>query len=300
MSALLAAITPESLRVAAAALAAGPRSVVGSVTDEPSLLAWKAVFPTGSVQRADEPADATGRERVAEARTWLAAAVAAHGGTALTALSGWTRLSDESVMMDDQAKPFGSLRLDTNAEPAITRTEFRPLAKQLGTRIVVLNDWSAERRDGGAALDAIEATALRTQLLHQPLLLLQRAVSGRFPVRSEGIAAVDGHRLRQVSVADPDAGLTTLRFDEKSGQLVSARFRQRIRSSMPARDVTLTWSDLRDVEGVLVPFRETMRAGESGMSQTSVATAWTMRRQTFDPARLSTSPDDLALERTAQ
>ena len=297
----LAQMTPERVSEAAAALASGPRALVASAAtaDEAAGKTWTSAFPQGLARGAAEPESAGARERVLEARTWIAAAVAAHGGPALLGVTGWTRLSDEGVRLDEQLKPMGNLRLDTSAQPLVTRHEFRPLAKQLGVRIVVLKDWQMDRVDGGPALDGVEGAAIRTQLLRQPLALLQEAASGRIPVRSEGVDVVQGRRVRSVSLADPDQGSTLLGFDEKTGQLLSASFRQRARASLPPREMVFTWSDLRPVDGVLVPFTETMRAGESPMSQVSTATSWILRKQPFDPSRLSTSPDDLTAERVA-
>jgi hypothetical protein len=297
VASLLGTLTPEGVSAAAAALVAGPHAVVAVVLDARAAAAWKSAWP-GTAERAiAEPADLAARARSAEAAAWMRKAVEAHGGAAFLGLHGLTSVADEIIWREGAAKPMGVLRIDSDVEGLRFRQEHRSGGKLVPYRVTLVQGMNVQRFSAVAmeTVDPVESLSIRNELFRHPVALLQRAATRGFPVRSEGEDVVAGKRVVEVSVADPDIGLSRIAFDAESGLLARVRYRSRIRATFDPREITVTYSDHRRLGDVVLPFHQEATAGFASSWGGDVR-HWVIRTPPWDPSQVRTSPDDVGVD----
>lgn len=293
---LLEEADAEAIQAAAKHLAAGPRSIVLTVNETDLLkagTAWKGAVTT-SLGR---PVMPEAQEKTAEARRWVDDAVAAHGGEALKAVTGFTVVVEHVTGRPDSPKQSSTARLDMTTSPVEARYEHRLIADSRAHAVMRLKDWDINDDGRSGSSDAADALILRTEIYCQPVTLLQRAASGRFPLQSEGSKVVGGRRVNVVAMADPDAGNVRLEIDEQSRLLLAVSYDVRASPKYPTRTARIAWTEHGKVGEVLLPGRSTRVVGNFAAETVSVYKGWQLRPAGWSPASVTGTTDaDISVE----
>jgi zinc protease len=192
-------------------------------------------------------------ESGAKARALLAKARAAHGGAALGKVSSYSTKMDMTMVT-----PQGEFNLKGEGLVSLAGKSRAEMASPMGQVVQVFdgNTVWMKTPQGVQQLPPQASQDAKTTALRETIALLRQWDQPGYTVQALGTSKLDGKDVEGVLVANESARLQVKLFVDPSTGLLAGKGYQ-----AQGQETVEQLSDLRDVEGIKVPFRSVRMTG---------------------------------------